>query len=664
MSTVGEISVRPTTDFSVNGASRGVLVAYDANEEPLWENSGNWSNREFRVKAAEDLANVLDITNERASSLIHAAVAAARKVGNAKEDRRASRPVNVTPAISITARQLYEISDECWLVLQEANEQGIRFFRWGGVAELVSDGSRRIKPRRLSVDALGGHLSRRRRWVRYDGHGDETAAFPPERVMRDMLALAEVPLPPLMGVINTPVLAPSGEIVSTDGYDYGTGLYLDVRTSIPPLPATPYAGDIGQARKWLLEELLVDFPFASQSDRSHAIALMLTVILRPVIHGPTPLFMIEAPTPGSGKGLLSDAISELMTGGPSTSMSEAHGEDEWRKRITSLLQMGAPMVRIDNVVRELNSANLASVLTDQEWTERLLGTNQMVTLPARTVWMATANNPRANAEISRRKIRIRLIPDSDRPWDRDGFRHDPLLDWVQANRGQLLHALLVLVRAWTVAGRPAGKYRIGSYESWAGIVGGVLDVAEIPGFLDNRNEDHEQAEAQESEWLSLVEAWADAYGSQRVDVGKLYELAKSKGLLAELRSGRLDQAARTIMGKKLTSFRDRWMRGYLVTLDGTHGGSAQYKLYAKKGAGAAEGHQGSPHSPVQVTLGDPGDPLPRSGVLQPELSGKPFLAPAEACPTCNSAAFLKYSAAGEIYCALCNPEAETGSGGS
>ena len=122
MAIAGEITLRPTSDFSVNGAARGTLVAYDHDEEPLWEHRGNWSDRKVQISAAEDLAEVLGITTERAKSLIHAAISTARKLGDASR-RAAPAVVQDAPTIAITERQLYELSDECWKVLQEANEE-------------------------------------------------------------------------------------------------------------------------------------------------------------------------------------------------------------------------------------------------------------------------------------------------------------------------------------------------------------------------------------------------------------------------------------------------------------------------------------------------------------------------------------------------------------
>ena len=62
------------------------------------------------------------------------------------------------------------------------------------------------------------------------------------------------------------------------------------------------------------------------------------------------------------------------------------------------------------------------------------------------------------------------------------------MGWVRANRGRLVAACLTLGQAWIAAGRPRGRRSIGSYEAWAQVLGGVLEVAGIEGFLGNLDE--------------------------------------------------------------------------------------------------------------------------------------------------------------------------------
>ena len=76
----------------------------------------------------------------------------------------------------------------------------------------------------------------------------------------------------------------------------------------------------------------------AESDASAALAAILTVAARHAIPGPTPLFAVTAPTPGSGKTLLTDVIAIIGTGVPAARFVYADDDDETRKR---LLAVGA-----------------------------------------------------------------------------------------------------------------------------------------------------------------------------------------------------------------------------------------------------------------------------------------------------------------------------------
>ena len=81
--------------------------------------------------------------------------------------------------------------------------------------------------------------------------------------------------------------------------------------------------------------------------------------------------------------------------------------------------------------------SLSAALTTEVWTDRLLGKNRLVTLPNRAVWIATGNNIRLRGDLPRRAVWCRMDPKVARPWLRETFTHDPLLDWVLDHRPEL-----------------------------------------------------------------------------------------------------------------------------------------------------------------------------------------------------------------------------------
>jgi hypothetical protein len=242
--------------------------------------------------------------------------------------------------------------------------------------------------------------------------------------------------------------------------------------------------DQEEALGWIFDDLLGDFPFADAASRAHTLALLLEPFARPAIRGPTPLYLIDAPIRGAGKGLLADAACLIATGRKADVMTLVRTDaEEHEKRITALLLAGAQWVLIDNVT-SLVSAPLSAMLTTTWWHGRRLGKSEMVDVPNDATWVATGNNVELSDEIARRAIPIRLDPGVERPEERTGFGHSELLKWASEQRTTLVSACLSLICAWVAAGRPEGVTTLGSYESWARILGGVLGVSGVSGGFD------------------------------------------------------------------------------------------------------------------------------------------------------------------------------------
>ena len=131
-----------------------------------------------------------------------------------------------------------------------------------------------------------------------------------------MLAYPDPRLPQLHAVIRTPVFGRDGSLIAKPGYHHKDRVWLDVDSTLrlEQLSSAPTPDEIRAARDLLCDEMLVDFPFTDVSDRAHAVAAILLPFVRRMIEGPTPLHLIEAPSVGSGKGLLANVVAIIATG--------------------------------------------------------------------------------------------------------------------------------------------------------------------------------------------------------------------------------------------------------------------------------------------------------------------------------------------------------------
>jgi putative DNA primase/helicase len=387
------------------------------------------------------------------------------------------------------------------------------------------------------------------------------AVFPPRDIARDLITFPDPSIPRVDIVLSTPVFGRDGTLITAPGLHADEALWLEPTTGlqVPELEREPTPERVSHARQLLTEHLFVDFPFVDQADRAHGLAALLLPFVRRMIVGSTPLHLIEAPAVGSGKSLLCQLISIVATGRVLDASTLPGDEEEVRKTLTAELAKGSPMILLDNATERkvLDSSALASVLTAPTWRARILGKSEIVILPNSAMWMLTGNNPRLSVELTRRCISIRIDPKRDRAWQRTGFKHDPIIEWAAAHRAELVHAVLTLGQAWVAAGKPLAKQRLGSFEHWSAVMGGILEVIGVPGFLGNLDDMYAEADADGEMWREFVSAWWESFGGEEKRVNELNALCEQKNLMAPIRGDGAERAQQTRLGRALQAARDR-----------------------------------------------------------------------------------------------------------
>ncbi|MFM9860649.1 toprim domain-containing protein [Pseudoxanthobacter sp. M-2] len=465
------------------------------------------------------------------------------------------------PTLRADEGDLARSVERVWSLLIASNRTPWVFRFAGQPTWVVPDDEGRPVATALNEDRLRHMLARLARWVRLNAKGELMPAPPPVAVVKSVLATPDPALPVLTGIVSTPVFGRGGTLITVPGYHPDARLlYVPAPGfTVPTISMRPSTAEIAAARTLLCEDLLGDFPFTGDAERAHVVSLLLLGFLRGMIDGPTPLHLIEKPTPGSGATLMVDAVATILTGSGASVMTEGRDDDEWRKRVTAKLRQIPAIVLIDNLRAKLDSSAVAAALTAPFWEDRILGVSEMVRLPIRCLWIATGNNPEFSNEMARRLVRIRLDPHEERPWQRTGFRHPDLMTWVRANRPRLVAACLTLCQAWIAAGRPRGTRTIGSFENWAHAIGGVLEVTGIPGFLGNLDEMMEASDSEGAGWSAFITAWWDRFGTAEVGTADLFDVAVFCDPAPPI-SGNNDQARKTTFGLAIKRLRDRVFR--------------------------------------------------------------------------------------------------------
>jgi putative DNA primase/helicase len=492
------------------------------------------------------------------------------------------------PTIKANNIELSDLRKQAWDAINKSNNPPYLFTSPQGICRIVEDKFQdnfQVFLKVLYKYDIRHILSSVAHWSKERFTKDDILyedTPPPMEVCIDLLCDIDPPLPYLDSIIHAPVFTRDGKIHSKSGYskDSRKFLFLSKSLTIPDIPLRPTGLDKNRA-KIILEELLCDFPFVSRSELAHTHALLILPFVRDLIAGSTPLHLIEAPTPGTGKSLLVKAVAYIALGRQIEVTSEVRDDEEWRKRITSKLMTSPIYFFVDNIVRKIDSGALSAAITSEFWEDRILQKSKNVHIPISCCWVVTGNNPVLSSEMARRAVRIRLDSKSDRPWERktSNFRHPNLLSWVKDNRGELIWAALTMIQAWFMEGCPKPKNisPLGGFEEWSDIVGGILEVNEIPGFLQNLNQFYEDSDAEGAILRSFIKSWWDQHKSERVGVSDLYRLVIDNDIPIELGKGN-ERSQKIVLGKKLKTLRDKQIGDFKVITDGQYKNAQQYRL--------------------------------------------------------------------------------------
>ena len=336
---------------------------------------------------------------------------------------------------------------------------------------------------------LREHLAHAANWLGPNSKGVLQPAHPPKWSIEAVFSRGQWPgIRPLEGIVSGPVLRADGTILTTAGYDVETGLICEHSCEIPELLSKPTPKDVRRALK-RLRDVVEDFPFELPVHEATWIAFLLTALAQYAYPGPAPLYLTDANTPGTGKGLLCDVASTIATGRPMSRMANPKDDDEARKRITAIAIASDRHVLIDNIDGTLGSPSMDAALTSETWKDRILGRSEIVELPLKTIWCATGNNVSLVGDLPRRVMRSRLITELEHPEERTGFSHPNLLAWVKEKRGELLAAALTLLRGYYADGRPSqGLPAWGSFEGWSDLVRSTVVWAGLADPAETRQE--------------------------------------------------------------------------------------------------------------------------------------------------------------------------------
>lgn len=449
------------------------------------------------------------------------------------EDGESAGPVDESLGVVINpgAQQMADTLDQAWGAIERLNTPKPQIFKniSGPCIIHFDQDITESKPtiKNIDVFSMRLHLASSANWIRTERK--KTLATPvPKWVPESMLAKATPELPYLAGIRTTPYFDKDGHLHYKAGYSEESKFLLSNPVGVGDIPDKPTDDDVAAAVD-MIEDMLVDFPFASPDEWVHAVAMFLLPYCRQMIKGNTPLHLVEAPAHRTGKSLLVNTILYPFLGRQPATTSQLNKPEEIRKNLTTQFMTNPSYIFFDNIDTRIAGGILAEALTSRWWKDRLLQVNREIHVQINCLWVMTGNNPSSSAEMTGRIIRIKLDAQMARPGERDvtAMRHPDIMEWVDDNRPALVRSAIMLIQNWIAKGRPKpGKDvpPLGGFEDWRNTIGGVLDCAGLGGFLKNMSELYAENDEETNTVSRFVSAWWDRYGYQQIGVKELFEV--------------------------------------------------------------------------------------------------------------------------------------------
>lgn len=492
-------------------------------------------------------------------------------INNENSEVIETNPVEELPIINITNRQFRDILNDSWSAVINSNLKSPYLFTKSSLLVRLN-----LKEEIPTISILNeaevyGILARTANWVRTNNQGFMHVA-PVEKIARDMLNCdyeLKDELPEINFITTVPMFSCDRKLVSSEGYDRSDKLWFkkvkDLE-NMEEIPLIPTRQQLNKAVDLLLNDLFCDFPLVCTADTCHLFGALFLPFIRQLIDGPTPLHIVEAPIAGTGKGKLCNIISILSTGGICEARTVPNNDDDIRKMLTAELIKSRPIILLDNASerKKLDSPSLASMLTSTWWTDRILGETRMVRLSNNALWLLTANNPQLSMEIARRCIRIRLDAHIDQPWRRKDFKHKYIEEWAKENRARLIHAILTCIQYWISNSCPISDKRLGSFEKWSSVIGGILNCIGLEGFLGNLEELYEMSDVEGNSWRVFILKWFSTFGLHPIKTADLLKFCEEWGFLDSIIGEGTQKIKLNRLVNGLRSVRDRVINNYKI----------------------------------------------------------------------------------------------------
>lgn len=270
--------------------------------------------------------------------------------------------------------------------------------------------------------AFAYHLNTAVRFGEQQGENGVREILAPLYVERHLFNAPRHDYPTLDKVTTTPFFSATGELVTEEGYHADTRTYYAPGDFVVPgVSWKPTKQEVKDALN-LMVGLVANFPFDGIIDRAtikeqfwdadkggvpslvHFLSALFTMFARDLFGRIAPGLLINKPEPGTGASLLVDLFAIIATGRTVGGHKPSPNELEWAKSLAGFILDGRPITYLDNINFAFDSADLASAMTAERYSPRILGVTDVSELDVNTMFIFTANGLIMTWELLRRNL--------------------------------------------------------------------------------------------------------------------------------------------------------------------------------------------------------------------------------------------------------------------
>ncbi len=401
-----------------------------------------------------------------------------------------------------------------------------------------------------TVETCRHELEKVVRCIEYTEKGVKKEILIPTLIVQGLLDTPNSKDKPLTGLVEHPYVDSGYNPVVKQGYDPNTGLFKSFPDDLSfSFQNTPSISEAKAAFQYLRDEVMVDFPFASDLDMVGGISIMVTALQRKMITGDSgcPGYQIDAPARSTGKTALIQMVSYSIYNGPVAASSWSNNDEEIGKHILGILREGHSCVLFDNLPQgtSLESNELAKAMTNPIYSKRLLRENKTMTVPSQVLWIFTGNNISIAGDFNTRMLQIRLDANMADP-DRRKFKRPDLGAWCQQNRAKIIHACMTIILANKGSKTDIAPTRFGEWDKFV-----RMPLFEATGIdIADLFERNKSTNAKTEGLGILLESWYEEFGEQPVTSKEVLKHISVEG------DTNLEDALRDIFGGKLPTTRE------------------------------------------------------------------------------------------------------------